>query len=426
MDMINKIIFIVFLILGSVILSSNVHADFDEKYWEIYSEIQMPSEEQLPQFGGISIKPWLFQDSSAATLFSDIRILSDNKLEMPYHIVTRNPETKIEEIIVKMLNISLTKRSEVSFVGLIEKIPVVYNMIEILTDDKNFYRQVQILGSNDGQNWNLIRGDSVIFDYTREETLRHTKITFNDSNFRYLGIIIVNNSDKALKIKGLKVFHQMTEPGSETEISASLNKRLENAKDKESILFVDLSSIYPVRKFILNTADNNFQRKIIVFIKQDGKEWTKWYEDIIFSFNTEKIKESKLDVAFPEVSSREIKLVIKNGDSPPISITGLNVFGYEKILVFKLDGKRKYYIFRGNPMAKAPQYDISQLVAKHEIKDIRIFPTDMQKKNPKFAGYEKRLPLTERYKYLLYSVVIIVMAGLIILQYLVIKRADKT
>ena len=45
--------------------------------------------------------------------------------------------------------------------------------------------------------------------------------------------------------------------------------------------------------------------------------------------------------------------------------------------------------------------------------------------NPKFVGYEKQLPLTERYKYLLYGIVIVAMALLIVLQYKVIKGADK-
>ena len=425
--MFKKCICMLFLFFCLGIFAAKAHADFNEKYWEMYSEIQIPPEGQLPHFGGVSIEPWLFQTRGAASLFSDIRILSDNKVEMPYQIVTRSPETKTEDITVRMLNLSKNKRNEVSFVGLIEKTPVVYNKIEILTDDNNFYRQVKVLGSNDGRHWNLIRGDAVIFDYTREETLRHTHITFHASNFRYLGINVINHSDdKALKVKGLKVFYQRTEPGAETEISAFMEKRLKDAQNKESALIITLSSRYPARKLVLNTQDKNFQRKVMIYVKHGGNEWSKWAEDMIFSFNTEKVKESKLDIVFPEISSRQIKLVIKNADSPPLSISGVNIFGYKKVLVFKIDGRRKYYIFWGNPMAKTPQYDISPLVSKHGMKNIRIFPIGMQKKNPQFAGYEKRLPFTERYKYLLYSVVIIVMAGLIILQYLVMKRADKT
>jgi hypothetical protein len=95
------------------------------------------------------------------------------------------------------------------------------------------------------------------------------------------------------------------------------------------------------------------------------------------------------------------------------------------MMVFKVDGRQKYYIFWGNLQARIPQYDISQLIAKHNVGDIRIFTAGRQKMNPKFVGYEKQLPLTKRYKYLLYGIVIVAMALLIVLQYKVIKGADK-
>lgn len=405
--------------------SSYVHADFDERYWEMYAEIYIPAEGQLPQLGGISLEPWLSGISGTRTYLSDLRILTEKKVEVPYQIVTRNPETKTEELLVKMLNLSLTQQNETYFMGYIENPHVIYNEIDILTGDENFYRQVQVLGSMDGKGWNLIRGDAVIFSYHREETIRHTKITFSDSNYRYISIRIMNNNEKPLKIAGLKIFYKKTAPGIEMPLNVWISKKEDDNKKRESIVFINLYSNFPARKINLVTPDKNFQRKVEVFVKQGGKEWERYTDGVIFNFDTAKIKESNLAINIPEAFTKEIKLVIKNYDSPPINITGVSSSGYRKDLIFKLDGWQKYYLFWGNPQAKTPQYDISELIARHGIKDIRIFRLEIQKKNPKFTSPEKRLPFTERYKYLLYGVVTIVILGLILLQYFVIKRTDK-
>lgn len=423
--MIRLLIFLLSSVFWLSPFSSYVHADFDERYWERYAEIYVPGEGQLPPLGGISLEPWLFEISETRTYLSDLRILTENKTEVPYQIVTRNPETKTEDLPVKMLNLSLTKQNETYFLGYIENPRVFYNEIDILTGDENFYRQVQVLGSMDGKGWNVIRGDAVIFSYHREETIRHTKITFPDSNYRYIGVKIMNNNEKPLKIAGMKVFYQKTEPGIEVPISTWISKKEDDNKKRERIVLINLYSNFPARKINLATPDKNFQRKVEVFVKHGGKDWERWTDTVIFNFDTDKIKESNLDINIPEVFTKEIKLVIKNYDSPPINITGVSASGYRKDLIFKLEGRLKYYLFWGNPQAKTPQYDISELIARHGIKDIKIFHLEMQNKNPKFTSPEKRLPFTERYKYLLYGVVAVVILGLIFLQYAVIKRTDK-
>ena len=408
-----------------LIAVSSAHADFDERYWERYSEIIISADEPPPLLGGVYFEPGIFSGMKTAAPFSDIRVITEGKVEVPYQIITRSPETKTEELNARMLNLSYSKQKEIYLTGLIESKSAIYNAVDIVSDETNFYCQIQLYGSMDGKDIKLIRGDAVIFDYSREEKLRHTRVTFGDSNFRNIGIKIMCDREKPLRISGLKVLYQRTNPGIETTVHAWISKKEEDVKTKESIVVANISSAFPITKITMSTPDKNFQRRIEIWVKNDRGDWIKWADDIIFNFDTGKVKESKLHVSFPEVSSREIKLVIRNYDSPPVNIANLVVTGYKKMIVFKVDGRQKHYIFWGNQRTRIPQYDISQLIAKHNVGDIRIFTAGIQKMNPKFVGYEKQLPLTERYKYLLYGIVIVAMALLIVLQYKVIKGADK-
>lgn len=422
--MLKTISYTLLLILCSFIFASNIYADFDKRYWERYAEINIPPEGLLPPLGGIYLDPGYFESIRVKIPFSDIRIISGNDAEIPYQIIARGPETKEDELSVRMLNLSYTKKKETYFEGFIEKTPIIYNIVEIITNENNFYRQLQIFGSTDGKNWNLLRGDAVIFDYNHEEKLRHSKITLPNSTFRYIGIKIINNNERPLKISSVKVYYQEIHPGIDTPVNVLISKKEDNTKTKETTLIVNLSSFFPVTKLTLTTPDKNFQRKIIIWIKRD-EEWIRWTDDVIFNLDTEKIKEYKLDINISEVSAKEMKLVIKNYDSPPVNITGINAIGYKRILIFKLDGRQRYYVFWGNEQAKSPEYDISHLLAKYNIKDLQIFSVGAHITNPHFVGYKKSLPFTERYKYLLYGAIIFLIALLILLQYVVMKKTEK-
>jgi hypothetical protein len=408
---------------------AQVQAEFDARYWEQYAEIDIPNIDSLPPLAGISLEPWLFEGTKPINSMSDLRILTDTKVEIPYQIVTRDQQTKSEELPVKVLNLSITKQNETYFVGYIDLPQVVYNELEIITPAENFYRQVQVLGSMDGKEWNQLRRKAVIFNYHKEELIQHTTITFPDSVYKYLSVRIMNAPEKPLKILGLKVYYQQTEPGITTPVNLWITKQEEKTLDRESIVFLNQNSYFPARKIKLETPDTNFQRRIEIYAKPGNSEdWQKLTETVIFNFDTDKIKAANLELYLPEVFTKELKLVIQNYDSPPIRISNVIGSSYRKDLIFKLDNKQKYYLFWGNPEAKTPQYDISELIVRHGVNDIPIYSLGMKKKNTGFIGLKQRLPFTERYKYLLYGIVVIVILGLILLQYSVIhsSRLDSS
>lgn len=415
-------LFIVWLIL----FTSLVQAEFDERYWERYAEIEIPNVDPLPPLAGISLDPWLFEGVTPINSMSDLRILTDTKVEVPYQIVTRDRVTKTEELPVKMLNLSVTKNNDTEFEGYIDKSQIIYNEIEILTPAENFYRQVQIFGGMEKNTWKLLRRNAVIFNYHREESIQHIKVSIPDSNFKYLGVRIVNNTEKPLKISGLKVYYQQTEPGIEIPVNLWIEKIEENKQERESIVFLNQNTYFPARKIKLETLDTNFQRRVEVYIKQGGVEdWQKLTETVIYNFDTDKIKAANLELYLPEVYTQKMKLVIKNYDSPPIRISNVIGSSYRSDLIFKIDKRQKYFLFWGNPDAHTPHYDIAELITRHGINDIPIYPLGIQKKNTGFIGLKQRLPFTERYKHILYGIVILVIFGLVILQYSVIKKTNK-
>jgi hypothetical protein len=407
------------LIIAGIILSvSSAGADFDARYWAKYTEISLPQEGTLPPFGRIDLQN---SDGPGQNL-NGIRIITRGKREIPFQVVTRRPDTRTTEIKTKVVNMSLTPAKDTSFEGLIAEKAVTYNAIEIVVEGGKFFRQVQIFGGSDGVNWYKIRSDAVIFDYPDDKLLRHTRITLPDSRHRYLRVLINNRLESPLKITGLKIFHDIKDTGRNEVISGQIKKQETDGAAKTSSAEVELRYPTVLHGVEIKTNDKNYHRMVDVFIKRDKDQWTRWGSDFIFNFEGEGMMESKSVVAVPEVTAKDIKIVIRNLDSPPLKIQDVSAHSYQKTVVFKIEGRDNYFLFWGNPNAKPPTYDISGHVSRQNIDSVRIFTLEDVRNNPEYVGSDEALPFTERYKYLLYILVALVIAGLGYYQYRVIKR----
>lgn len=400
-------------------------ADFNEKNWEHYAPIMLPAEGELPKLGIVQLNPWMFTAKSQNRPLADLRVITEDRAEVPYALVSTRAETRREERSLQLVNLSLTERKETFAEALVDLKGGMYNEIDIQTDDKDFTRQVTLQGSNDGKSWNTIRANAAIFDYADQDQqrFRHTKITISPSTYKNLRVLINNEALPPLKVKGLRVFYTRRDAGREWTFAGEIRTTEVDAERKATVLTVSAPNAARTKELQLETFDKNFKRRVEVYVQKNGKDWVKSGEDTIFSIDTDRMRESKLTVAVPELAATEIRLVIKNYDSPPIAINRVQFVSTAQELVFKIDGRKKYFLFWGNPFAKAPTYDLTDLIARVDLKQIATYSLGGQTKNPDFVGHDQQIPWTERYKYLLYGIVILLIGGLVAFQYKVLKKS---
>ncbi len=406
------------LLFGTAALCST----FDERLWEKYAEINSSSVKVKDRLEGVYLEPQQLGDVAAKIPFADLRVVTERKEELPWQVVSKRPEKREEEIPAQMSNLSLTGNNETWLELLPGKQDVRANAVEIITPDTDFSRQVQVLGSPDGKSWNTLRKDGVIFDMNRGEKLRHTRITFPPAGFRYLALRITNGDAQPLNLSGVKVLRESDSRGETYSIQGTTVKTENNASRQENSLIVRMETVFPLDRLIITTAERNFQRCVEVQIKRGTGDWERWAQGNIFNFDTATMHESQMAIDMPEVAAREFRLVFRNLDSPPLSVTKVTGEGYRRLLVYKQQPERKLYLFWGNPQALQPRYDLAGLIAKQKPDELPIAYLGQPHQNTRFAGNDARLPFTERYKYLLYVVVTMAIAALISLQYRVIRR----
>lgn len=398
---------------------------FDERLWEKYAEIDASNARGRGSLAGVYLEPQQVGDVTARTPFADLRVVTDRKEEVPWQIIPRKPGKQKEEVPAQVRNLSSTGTGETWLEMLIGKQEPRVNAVEIITSDTDFSRQVQVLGSPDGKSWNTIRTDGVIFDITRGEKLRHTRITFPQTSFRHLALKIANSNAQPLSISDVKVLQESDVQGETYTIWGKTENPQVSASNKESSVVVRMNTVFPLDRLVISTAERNFQRSVEVQVKLDKGDWQPWAQGTIFNFDTPTMHESQLAVEMPEIAAREFRLVFRNLDSPPLSITSVNGEGYRRLLVFKQQADRKLYLFWGNPLAQRPQYDLDGFIAKQRPEELPMAHFGQPRPNTRFAGSTARLPFTERYRFLLYAVIAMAIAGLIFVQYRVLKRVEK-
>lgn len=415
------------LLCALLILSATVGlcGTFDERLWETYAEIDISQIRDASGLAGLHLEPRQIGDVGAGIPFADLRVVTDQKEEVPFQIVSQRPERREEELAHRLQNLSRTGNGETWLELVLDGRAAAASAVEVMTPDTDFSRQVQVLGSPDGKNWNTLRKDGVIFDVSRTEKLRHTRISFPQTGFRYLALKIADNGAQPLAISDVRVLQEGQSSGQTYTISAMIDQPEINASRQESSIVIRMKRVFPLDRLKLATAERNFQRRVEVQIKGRTGEWERWTTGTIFSIDSPTMHESQLVIDMPEVAAREFRLQFRNLDSPPLPVSTVNGEGFRRLLIFKQPDDRKLFLFWGNPLAQPPSYDLAGVIAKQELGRLPIARLGQARPNGKFAGNDARLPFTERYRHLLYFVVTLAIAGLVFLQYRVLRRVGQ-
>lgn len=398
-------------------------ADFNEQLWENYAEIQTPAENSRDDLACFYLNPQQF-GAVGKTSFADLRIVTDLKEEVPWQIIPRRRQAREEEIPHHMQNLSLNEQGDTWLELLIDKPQNGINAVDVITSNTDFTRQVQVLSSMDGLKWNTVRNDGIIFDFARRDMLRRTRITFPPAGFSRLALKIINGGGAPLTITAVKIIRENQVPEQTYSIPGTIEHTEFNAPLRENSMTVRIKTVFPIDRLTLTTAERNFRRTVEVQVRNASGQWMRWAQGTIFNFDTPASRESKLTLDLPEIAAEELRLVFRNLDSPPLAIIRVTGEGYRRLLVFR-QSDRKTYLFWGNPLAWPPRYDLTGIILTDlHLDRLPVATLGPALANPKFAGNRARLPFTERYKYALYLLVMLGIAGLIFLQYRVFRRTE--
>ena len=289
--------------------------------------------------------------------------------------------------------------------------------LRFATPLKDFERRLSVWGlSPDGSSVPLVE-DALIYDYSRFADVRNCDVTLPGNTYRSLKVVIDAVTDDAqsphheitrtlsgdAETKREDTSRVTTRPFRMDSVKALASEAQETRRKTVMMSFepnawqistngadtvIDIDTHHePTTGFMVETPARNFSRPITVQVS--GSEggmalWRDIGQSRLSRIAFRSFKREALSVSFPEQQARRFRLIIKNGDSSPLSVTGIRGEGPQWEALFLADPAHNHFLYYGGP-AVAANYDTDHL-ARVLAKDFEpvTFPLTAREANPKF------------------------------------------
>ena len=271
--------------------------------------------------------------------------------------------------------------------------------IRIVTPLRDFEHQVRVESSTDGNSWTSAGPPSLIFDYSRYVDARNDLVPFNAGSNRHFRLIIedvtaeqeslllelhrrlrgTNEVDRTeittivrrpFRIDRVEFYRDV-----ETAVSSHQQRAkyptshfvvAEREKDHQTLLTFDTKR-EPISEIKVITDSENFSRAATVeaeLEEMNGKlTWQAISSGTLTRFSVGSIQKQELTLSIPESHASRYRVLIDNRDSPPLTITGVELSGPLYELMFLASADQKFTLQYGSPDAKAGHYDTAALQA---------------------------------------------------------------
>jgi hypothetical protein len=208
----------------------------------------------------------------------------------------------------------------------------------------------------------------------------------------HLSLILDDARSKPIPITGI-VLHEEEIPAPSPEVAAArLGERIESVG--ETRLTIDLGAArVPLAGLRLHTDEPLFVRRVNVLTRQ----WTNGEVrerplggGAIYRVAVEgQTNATQLDLALDtQPPTRELVLMIENGDSPPLRLEAVETLRRPTYLVFLARQAGRFQLFSGNPRAAALRYDVAALASQLKGARVSVLKPGALGANPEFHPSE--------------------------------------
>ncbi len=369
----------------------------------------LPSAEALNQrFSREALLDEQAQDSLAAidldaevyanslTNFQDLRLLDQQDTETPFWLkeiadsqtVTRRINVSSE---ITQLNKSSTQGFEV--IAKIKRDNVTASGVTIITPQRNFEYALTILGSAQGEKWQILLEKAVIYDYSQFMDFDKRDIELPPNQFRFFKFVLSDTvttgriglsklktilkggrqqerqetvllSHKALHIDAIKFWRNQTETRNNIkrrfEYPIDTYKVFQNKDEKQTIIDIE-ARLLPLNGFQLAIAGANFSRSVELQTPvQQGVEtrMQTLSRGKLEALHFKDFHREQLTLKFPGQRREKYRLIVFNDDNPPLKIEGVIGLGFGYQLLFFARPEYRYQLLYGAVKAAKPVYDI--------------------------------------------------------------------
>lgn len=268
--------------------------------------------------------------------------------------------------------------------------------LSVLTNQHDFEYLLQVQGSYDGQQWQPLVDNALIYDYARFMNVANLDVPLPYNRFRYFKIVVKEAVQsraaelmeltrtlrgplemqrqerfdlrrEPLHIEGIELWHNQVETVADDEqlfdYPVSGFSVSQDAERKTTLLDIETAN-QPLTGLSLDIATPLFSRRAEVQIPLQEELETRMQTITTGALNGlrfQDIDHAETRLVFPEQRRPNYRVVIYNQDSPPLEISQVKGIGPGYQLLFVNKPGNRYQLRYGAGKAPLPAYDVAAI-----------------------------------------------------------------
>jgi hypothetical protein len=313
---------------------------------------------------------------ASATALGDLRLVNPSGEERPFAILTpQRPPQHVEQAA------NFTQRLE----GAVSRFEFqsagreVLNEVEFRVVETDFIKPATLEGSVDGATWQTLAENALI---CRRSGFEKVTLRFAEAKWAHFRLTLDDSRSRPVVIEGATLRGGRDEAPEVSQTATILSREEKNGATH---LRIGLGAAnLPLATLRLKSPEGVFQRQIRI-----GSSST-WFFRLQHEGRSVEDLEHTLDQSHP---TRELGLIIENGDNPPLKIDDVEITRHVLPLVFQADVAGEWQLFAGNPQASAPSYDLAKMSDQLRRASSVLVKAGAVEANPAFRA-EAALPAT--------------------------------
>lgn len=344
----------------------------------------------------------------ARTDLGDLRLYAGVR-EVPYALTVQQGSEAATQTNARLLNLGRVS-GETQFVLDVAGVPD-YNEVHLhLSEDaKDFVVRARVEGFEElTRSKGVDLGTSTLFDFSREKLGSNSTLKLlRPAVFRYLRVTLPQIAPE--HVLGASVSDTRKRPFAWTPISLSPRVQQEG---RATVITWDAAEQVPLARvsFVVDPQQRNFRRSVEI---QNAEGLTLARREIsrIHLVREGKTVDSEcLQLDLGETRSTKFKVMIQNGDDPPLSIAQMNAFALERRLYFDPKGNSAFDLYYGDSSLTAPVYDYAKLLSVDDNAALASLGPDQR--NAAYTGRPDERPWTDRHPAVLWTALVLAVLGL--------------
>jgi hypothetical protein len=299
---------------------------------------------------------------AARPALEDLRLYDDAGLEVPYLIERPRPLAKVVQA-AKSFRVTVNAATTVLTIetGLAQPL----GGVTLETPANSFVKPVQIEASEDGQTWKtLFLGEPI---FRQPDGASQLCLFLPPGTWPWLRLTVSDQRSQPIPFTGARVHAETVDLVPVEPLPVTITGRDENPGETRLTLNLGAANM-DVAAIRIETAEPLFTRPVtlaVPLITDNGIRELPLTYGVIYRVAIEgHPTTSNLEVPLDSpVLSRELLLLIKNQDSPPLPITFVRAERRPVYLIFLARSAGTHHLLTGNTRCAAPSYDLAALGA---------------------------------------------------------------